>query len=94
MADLVQRMEGDLTDSISEETYTGTMYGDVKNEVSEFDALVSTAENNNDTRHASQVGFVEPIELVYQYIYIIQLSSSMKVNDRSATVFRLGDVEN
>lgn len=94
MADLVQKMEGDNTDSKSEKTSTETIFGDSKNKVTKLYALVSSSENNTDTRNDSQVGFVESIEVADEKIYLSKLAAAMKVNYRSATGFRLGYVEN
>lgn len=92
--DLVHQIQLHLPGSGSEETPAGKMYGDAKNKVTEFDALVLTAYNYNGTRHAYQIGFVEPIEVADQEIYMSLLAAAMEGNDISATSFRQGDLKN
>lgn len=97
VADLVKDMEGDLSDPSEEEQEqeqeSGTMFGDSENEVAEFDALISAS----DTRHVSfagqpaESGFVEPIEVADQEIYISQLSAAMESQNGPAADFRQGD---
>lgn len=92
VADLVQQMEGDLSDSGEEEGNTGTMFGNAEADVAAFDSLVDDGEKHvSFATEPEQIGFVEPIEVADHDIYVSQLAAAMAENDRADKGFRPGD---